>query len=130
MKTIAADFIFFIKPVGKSVKKSLRLHRLIKRRIKNAYHQRVRHQRLAGVYTHQICRVVQRSQVIALGHGLNNLIRNHHRACKFLSAVNQTVTDYINLFVGPQHALRRIHQGSQQLFHCILMIAHRYRLFL
>ena len=52
VESVTAYFVLLVVPVRKAVEKGLRLHSLIKRRIKHTYHQSVRHQSAARFHPH------------------------------------------------------------------------------
>ena len=104
METIASYFILLIVFIGKAVQICLLRHGLMESSIKNSCHGSIGHQLLAGTDTNQICRVVKRSQVIALLDGLHGLIGQKGRGRELLAAMYDTVSNGTNLIQALNNA--------------------------
>ena len=85
----------------------------MERRIENSNHRSLRHQLLAGTDTDQVCRVVKRSQVVALLDSLDSLFRKQRGGRELLAAVYHTVSYGANLGKALNNARLLIGEGIQ-----------------
>ena len=110
VETVATNRIFLIQLIRKRVHVCVIRHRLMECRIEDCYLRNARKNLLNCVNTLQVSRVVQRSQLHALDDHLFYLRSDEHGLVEFLSAVDYTVTDGVDLFEVLDATDLRIHQ--------------------
>ena len=66
--------------------------------IKYCYVRNARHQFHAGIDSHQVCRIVQRTKVSALLDNFDYFVIDDNRVCDLHSAVQNAVSDGIYFF--------------------------------
>ena len=97
VETIAANFVFLIVFIWKSIEISLCRHCLMECRIKYCHHRYIWHDFLTCIDTDEICRIVQWCQIIALRNRLDYFIVDDNGSRKFLATMHDTVSNRIDL---------------------------------
>ena len=97
VETVAANHVFGVCLIGKTVDESFLGHCLMERSVENADHWSVGHDCLACADAHEICRVVQGCKIVKALDGFKNFIGEQNGFGKFFAAVNNAVTYCIDL---------------------------------
>ncbi len=125
MKTVAADLVLLIILIGKSIQIRLLRHGLMKRRVEHCHHRHIRHDLLAGIDADQICRIVERRQIVALLDGFQHLVIDDYGRCKLLAAVHHAVSDRVDLVKRLHYAVIRVCERVDHQFDRHSVIGHR-----
>ena len=83
--------------------------------IENRNHGSAGHNRTAGLYAHDVCRIVQRRKVDVVAYGVHNAVVDKHRAGKALAAVHHAVS----------HCAYFAHAGNGAVFFVLKHLQHQ-----
>ena len=97
MEAVAADTVVLIIFVGDGVHICLVGHGLVESGVEHGDHGNIAHDGLAGVDAGDVCGVMERSKGSAFLKRRHDRIVNLNGAGKLLSAVDNTVTDSVDL---------------------------------
>ena len=100
METVAADAVVFVVFVRNCVHEGLAGHSLMEGGVEYADHGNVAHDLTAGIDAGDVCGVVQGSEGSAFLEGCHDLVGDKHGGSELLAAVNDTVTDSVDLLHG------------------------------
>ena len=97
VEAVAADAVLLVIIIGDRVHIGLSGHGLVESSVEHGDHRDVAHNGLAGVDAGDVGGVVQRSEGDALFDRLHDLVVDQHGGGKLLAAVDDAVTDGVNL---------------------------------
>ena len=92
--------------------------------IKYCYVRNARHQFHAGIDSHQVCRIVQRTEVSALLDNFDYFVIDDNRVCDLHSAVQNAVSDGIYFFQALDDAALLVYQSVQNHLDCLYVCRH------
>ena len=98
VEAVFTDCVFLIVLFRNTVHICFRRHGLMECGIKYCYVRNARHQFHAGIDSHQVCRIVQRTKVSALLDNFDYFVIDDNRVCDLHSAVQNAVSDGIYFF--------------------------------
>lgn len=84
--------------------------------IKYCYIRNARHQFHAGIDSHQVCRIVQRTEVSALLDNFDYFVIDDNRVCDLHSAVQNAVSDGIYFFQALDDAALLVTRASRTIW--------------
>lgn len=96
MKAITTYTILLIKFVRNGIHVSIIRHRLMESRIEYTDLRYVRQNCIDRMNTFQICRIVQRSQIIASSKGIEHFLGQQNRLAELLTAMYHTMANSID----------------------------------
>ena len=113
VEAVAADLVVLIILIGQSIGIGHRGHGLVEGGIEHGDHRHAGHELLAGLDADDVGGVVQRREGIALLNGGHDFVGDDNRLGKLLTAVDDTVTDCVDLLHRADHAVLAVHKGVQ-----------------
>ena len=125
VEAISADFIFLIVLIRYCIEICFLRHGHAKTGIPNGHILLVGHNRLAGLDTHKISRIVQRSKVETLFDNPFYIFIHNNRLTVFGTRMKHTMTDCRDLVRALHHAMHRILKRIQNQSDRNLVIRHR-----
>ena len=124
VETVSSYFVVFIVFQWQTIQICFCRHGLMESGIKYCYLRYTWHQFAAYTDTDQVCRVVQRCQIVALFYGLDYFVCDNYGRRKFFSAVYDTVSDCIYFFQACDCTCFIIGQGIQNHLDSFFMCRH------
>lgn len=92
--------------------------------IKYCYVWNARHQFHAGIDSHQVCRIVQRTKVSALLDNFDYFVIDDNRVCDLHSAVCRTRCPMASTFQALDDAALLVYQSVQNHLDCLYVCRH------
>ena len=123
VEAVATNPVLLIVLIGQRIEICLLLHAHAESRVKDSNIRRSGHSRLAGFNAHEVCRIVEGSQMAVRNCLLDVLINQDGRAVK-RSAVNHTMSDCGNLIRALNHTVVGIDKSLHDKLNRLLVSRH------
>ena len=124
MEAIATNLKIGIRLIGQPVKEGVFGHGLMEGSIEYGNHRSIGHYSLAGVDSHYVCGIMQGSKLRKILYLLNDLIGKQYGLGESFAAVNNTMTNGVNLVHGSYNAMRGVNESIEDELYGIRMILH------
>ena len=124
VEAVFTDCVFLIVLFRNTVHICFRRHGLMECGIEYCYVRNARHQFHAGIDSHQVCRIVQRTKISALLDNFDYFVIDDNRVCDLHSAVQNAVSDGIYFFQALDDAALLVYQSVQNHLDCLYVCRH------
>ena len=122
VEAITTHAILLVEVVWQCIHVSVIGHRLVESGVEHAYLRNVGQKRCDCIHTLDVCRVVQRSEVVALSKSLHHFRRETNRFVELLAAMHHSVTYCIKLAKALQHGIIAVCQHFEDVLNACGML--------